>query len=579
MIQRLPPPLLTSLLLALAFAFPLISFAQFEVIEPDTVNKAKPSIASKQELTPQLLYQMLLAEFAINRGQIPLSAGLYGDLAKTLRDPQVAKRATEIALYARQPEAALAAARIWVELEPESQSAHSTMVGLLLGAKRLEEIQAHIAKLLALAGPDIGNSLLRLNRQLSSHSDKQALQRLVEQVTIPYEGLAEAHFARAQAAVGARDEARASAELERALTLRQDWELAVLFKAQLEQRNSPPQALETLRRFIVDNPKSREVRLAYARGLVGEKHYEDARREFNALLEAYPDDPDMIYAVALLSLQLNDYRLAETHLKRLTKDDFRDANAARLYLGQIAEETERPEEALRWYAEVSLGGQFHQAQSRASALLLKQGKLDEARKLLQQAATLHPDASPSDRVSLLIAEAQLLRNAGRVEDAYALLEKNLAAQPEQLELLYEAALLAEKVRKFEVMERNLRKLILLKPDHAHAYNALGYSFADRNERLDEAQQLIDKALQLAPDDPFIIDSKGWLLYRRGDKAGASDVLKKALGLRQDPEIAAHLGEVQWISGQRNEALKTWSEALKANPGNEVLSDTIKKFKP
>ncbi|MBL8490501.1 MAG: tetratricopeptide repeat protein, partial [Rhodocyclaceae bacterium] len=170
-------------------------------------------------------------------------------------------------------------------------------------------------------------------------------------------------------------------------------------------------------------------------------------------------------------------------------------------------------------------------------------------------------------------------DAGRHVEAYGVLEKELAAQPDQPELLYETALYAEKLGRNEVLERNLRRLIELKPDNAHAYNALGYSLADRNERLEEAQQLIEKALSLMPEDPFILDSKGWVLFRRGDHKGALDILNRAFGMRQDPEIAAHLGEVLWTLGRRDEALRMWTESAKANPSNEVLSGTIKRFRP
>ncbi len=187
--------------------------------------------------------------------------------------------------------------------------------------------------------------------------------------------------------------------------------------------------------------------------------------------------------------------------------------------------------------------------------------------------------SSRDRVQFLLAEAQILRDAGQSKEAYELLEQGLAGQPNQPDLLYEAALLAERLDRIDVMETNLRKLIEIKPDHAHAYNALGYSLADRGERLEEAQSLVGKALELAPDDPFILDSMGWVLYRKGDLQGALAPLQRAYGLRPDPEIAAHLGEVLWAVGKRDDAKMLWREAARANPQNEVLANAIKKFIP
>jgi Flp pilus assembly protein TadD len=247
----------------------------------------------------------------------------------------------------------------------------------------------------------------------------------------------------------------------------------------------------------------------------------------------------------------------------------------RLYLGQIAEERKQFDDALRWYAEVAPGEQYLAAQLRIAQLLAKQGKLDAGRRHLQEART----EGSASRIQLLLAESQLLRDAGKTGEAYELLADNLATQPEQPELLYESALLAEKLGRHDVLEANLRKLIRIKPDHAHAYNALGYSFAERNQRLGEAEQLIVKALELAPDDPFIIDSMGWVLFRKGDNAGALTQLQRAYSIRPDPEIAAHLGEVLWTLGRRDEAKRTWQEAAKAHPGNDVLAEVIKRFSP
>lgn len=538
----------------------------------------------KLELTPQLLYRLLMAEIAAPRGSVALAAGTYLDLAKSTRDPRIAKRAAEIALYARQPDVALEAARIWVETEPESAQGQQMLAGLLLGAQRPDEAAVHLARLLTLDSaspqatltPDkLGDGLLRISRLLARYPDKAVVLRLIEQLTSPYEDIAEAHFARADAAVNAREDVRALAAIERALALRPEWERAVLFKSQMQQRVSSAQALETLRLFLAGHPKAMEVRIAYARTLVSEKRYEDSRREFAKLLEGNPDNSEVIYSVALLSLQLNDLVPAEKHFKHLLELGYGDPNPLRYYLGQIAESGKWLAEALQWYGAVTPGEQYLQAQLRAATLLAQQGRLDEGRRLLQQAATGNPNFSPA----LLIVEAQLLRDAGRAGEAYELLAGRLAAQPEQPELLYETALLADKLGKQEVLERNLRKLIQLKPDHAHAYNALGYSLADRGERLDEAGRLIEKALELAPEDPFILDSKGWWLYRRGDQSGAIDILGKALALLPDPEIAAHLGEVLWVVGRRDEAKKTWNEAARANPANEALVETIKKFSP
>ncbi|MCX7175030.1 MAG: tetratricopeptide repeat protein [Proteobacteria bacterium] len=549
-----------------------------EVVSPHAVeNEAALAKLPRQELTPKLLYQFLLAEIAGARGNVNLSVGAYLDLARTTRDPRIAKRAAEIAMYSRQPDAALEAARIWVETDGEAPQARQMLAGLLLGAQRPEEAAVHLSKMLSL--DNTADGLLRISRLIARFSDKTTALQLVDQLTAPYENRAEAQFTRAQAAVNAGEDARALAAIERAQALKPDWDQAVLFKAQLQQRNSSKQAMDTLRRFLVDHPKAREVRFAYARSLVGDKRYEEARREFATLLEESGNDPDALYALALLSMQVNDFVTAESHFKRLLEQGLGDPNPPHYYLGQITENTKRLDEAIQWYGKVTSGEQFLQSRLRIAILQAQQGRLEEGRATLQQTAVEKNSLSQSERVVLLIAEAQLLSDAGRNDAAMELLDNKLAAQPDQPELLYEAAMMAEKLGRPDILERNLRKLIQLKPDHAHAYNALGYSLADRGERLDDAQRLIEKALELAPDDPFILDSKGWLLYRRGDQKNASDFLAKALSIRADPEIAAHLGEVLWSMGRRDEALKTWNEAAKAYPANAALTATIKKFVP
>jgi tetratricopeptide (TPR) repeat protein len=568
------PGLLSALLLSACAQAPVQPPAPAPATERPKPKEHVEALPS-QELTSQILYQALLAEIAAQRGEVRLAASAYVDLARTTRDPRIARRGAEIAFHGREMEKALEGARLWVEIDPESPQARQMLAGLLVSANRLDELQPHVAKLLAQEGDKLGDGLLRLNRLFARHPDKKAVQALVEQLTLPYAGLPETHYARAQAAFNAGAWQHGVAEADRALALRPDWDQAVLLKAQLQRTLSPAASQETLQRYLAAHPKAREVRLHYARGLVGERKYEAARGEFQRLLEDFPGNTDVIYAVAVLSTQLNDWAAAEENFKKLLAREFAEADTVRLYLGQIAEERKRPEEALRWYSQVGAGEQYLPAQIRTAQVLSRQGRLEEGRRHLREARV----ATGAERIQLLLAEAQLLRDAGRAQDGLELLDASLVTQPDQPELLYESALLAEKIGRHDLLEGRLRRLIAVKPDHAHAYNALGYSFADRNERLEEAKQLIAKALQLAPEDPFILDSMGWVLFRQGDNAGALGYLQRAFALRQDPEIAAHLGEVLWVIGRREEARQTWRDAEKAHPGNEALAEVIRRIKP
>ncbi len=533
---------------------------------------AKPDLP-KQNLTEAVLYEYLLAEIAGQRGAVGLSAQAYTDLARHTRDPRIAKRATEVALYARMPAAAIEAAKIWNETEPSSLQALQALTSLLIGAKRQEEALPYLQKLLE--SDSSGAGFLHLSRLLANNQDKALTLALVQRLAQPYPKVAQAHFAVAQAAAVAGQSELALAEVRAASKLQPDWDLPVLLEAQLLQRLSNAQALQRLAAFLERHPKSREVRMSYARVLVAEQKYTEARVEFQTLSRDFPNNTDVVFAVGVLSLQLQDYALAEANFKRLLALPYRDKNTVRMYLGQIAEDQKNYPQALRWYDEVAGGDAYLRAQIRIALVLSKQGKLDEARAHLQQ---VEADSEPA-RVQLLLTEAQMLRDAKQGGAAFDLIGKALERMPDQPDLLYDYAMLAEKLEHVDLLESSLKKLISLKPDHAHAYNALGYSLADRNLRLPEAQGLIEKALQLSPEDPFIIDSMGWVLFRMGKNKEALEYLRKAYATRPDPEIAAHLGEVLWVAGERSEAEKIWLEASQKSPDNDALKGTIKRLKP
>jgi Flp pilus assembly protein TadD len=245
------------------------------------------------------------------------------------------------------------------------------------------------------------------------------------------------------------------------------------------------------------------------------------------------------------------------------------------FIGQIDDDEKRPAAALEHYRQVNGGDQYIAARSRAAQILFKQGKADEAREMIQTTRA----GDDKERTQLILAESQLLREAGRNDQAYTMLEAALAKQPDNSELLYETALTAERLGKVEVLETHLKRLLVLKPDHAHALNAMGYSLAERNIRLSEAYELISRAQALAPEDPFIMDSMGWVLFRQGDLNKALSTLERAYKIKPDPEIAAHLGEVLWAMQRKDDARQILKEASAKNPDSEILASTIKKLTP
>ena len=525
------------------------------------------------DLTGPLLYEMLLGEIALQRGSAGLAAQTYAELASRTKDPRIARRAVEIANFARTPQYALEAARAWHEADPASLQALQTLAGLLVGARKVDEAEPYLAKLLAGEGAAAANGFMQLGRLFAGTPDKQANQRVVRSLAAKYPDLPQAHLALAQAAFAANDEAGALAEARRAAQLQPGWEVPAIFEAQVLQRRSPAEAGKALAGFLEQYPKAREARLSYARLLVAERKLPEARAEFEKLLDAHPKDSDVIYAVGLLAAQLKDYATAETNLKRLLDLGFRDPNGVRFMLGQVAEEQKHWQAATDWYLSIKSGENYLPSRLRTAGVMAKEGRLAEAREFLSTV-----NASGEQRIQLLIAEAQLLREANQHREAFELLGKALEAQPEQPELLYDHALTAEKLERFEVLEGSLRKLIQLKPDHAHAHNALGYSFAERNLRLPEARKLIERALELLPEDYYIVDSLGWVLYRMGDLKGAAEQLRRAYLGRPDGEIGAHLGEVLWMMGERAEAERIWQEALKNHPENETLHKTVKRLR-
>ena len=536
---------------------------------------SNPKSASEQliDQSGQQVFQVLVAEMALQLGDTNLATKAYSDLSLRTRDPRVLERTVEIAGYARRFDIALEAAKLWLDVEPDSVRAQQMLTSMLIMSNRMDELAPTLIRMLEMDRAALGVNLLGLNRMFARNEDRVAVFNLIEKVCRPFFGVPEAHYAVAIAASSAAMHERAQAEANRALELRPEWEMAALLQAQIAARTSTAQAVAYLQAFVERNPMARDVHLQLARALVGEKRYDEARQHFNQLLQGFPDNPDVVYPVALLALQQNDLAVAEAQFNRLLTLDIPDKSIAYYYLAQIAEEKGKLDEALGLYAKVESGDQMIQARMRSAQILAGQGKLDEARKLLSEAST----GSEEQSIQFAIAEAALLRKAKQPQAAFDLLDARLENLPDNAELLYETALLAERLDQLEIMERRLRRLIELQPEHGQAYNALGYSFADRGIRLPEARELIDKALALMPNDTFILDSLGWVQYRQGDLAGALATLERAYGMRDDPEIGAHLGEVLWAIGRKDDAQKLLRAAQKKHPDNEPLADAVKKF--
>jgi tetratricopeptide (TPR) repeat protein len=527
-------------------------------------------------LTPDILYALLLGEIAGQRGDLGTAVQALGRTATTTRDPRLAERATQAALYAKNHEAALKTATLWMELQPHNLEAREALAESLFALGRTDEALREFERILADAAPrkQLGQAYLRIGAVLGRAQNRQLGLDLMHTLVDLHQDSPEAYFALAHLAVRQDDLEKADKAIDRVLALRPDSEEAATFKVRvLMSRKESAQAQAYFEQFLSAHPKASAFRLSFARYLVELKQWEKALLQFKRVTKERPQDAEAMYAAGLLALQTNQLGEAETFLERnlaLQPDN----DQARLYLGQVAEERKRYGDATRWYSEITADEYRFEAQARMATVLAKQGAVDDA---LVQLRQIQP-ASNQQRVQVALAEDQILREARRRPEALDVLSVALSELPDDPDLLYARALAAEKLDMLDMHERDLRRLLKKDPANAHALNALGYTLADRTNRHREALVLIEQALALRPDDPFIMDSMGWVQYRLGNLPEAIKYLRRAMTLRNDAEIAAHLGEVLWVNGDRADAESIWRRALEGTPDNEVLLAIIKKFK-
>lgn len=529
----------------------------------------------KIELSSEMLYTFMLADIAAQRGQTELAAQAYLALARKTRDARVARRAAQLAYESRQMEQARDALKLWHELEPRATMPRQMLATVLIGGGELSEAKPYLVDLLGVDGKNAGRSFVQLYPLLARHSDKVAVYKLLQELAEPYPGIAETHWVLAQAAQAAALHDEALVEVRQARKLKPDLSGAVLLEAQLLHTRTPADALAVLAQFLLVYEDASEVRMMYARTLLDQKQYTESRLQFQQLLTKQPDNTELAFAIALLSIQMGELERAETELKQTLKVGRKDSSTVHYYLGQLNEAKKNDGLALQEYEQVKEGEYAFPSRLRIAYLLVKQGKTREAREVLHKTVAKNSQQS----TQLILSEGQILRDAKQYDAAYKTLVKGLEKLPEQPELLYEAALTADKLGKLATLEELLRKLIKVAPDHAHAYNALGYALLERKVRLQEAMQLIEKAHQLAPEDAAILDSVGWGHYLTGNMSKSIEYMRRAYAALPDPEIAAHLGEVLWQQNARDEAKSIWQENLKNNPDNAVLKTVIKKFIP
>ena len=574
---------------------------------PQLVNAAAAAAeaneAPRSALDAPLFYQVLIGEIELTSGEAGNAYAVLLDAARRTRDEALFKRSVDVALQARAGEQALTAARAWRQALPQSLEALRHEMQLLAALNRTAELGESVRLLLART-PDAERAatIVALPRLFQRSTDKRQTAGLIEDLLLPYTVAPHAPAVRTAARVAsgrawwsANDGPRALQQAERAHA--DDPSASGPALLALDLMATVPGAEKLVTGYLQRPDADLAVQLAYVRSLSAAQRYVDAVAQLQIVTRNKPDLAAPWLTLGALQLELHQPRDAESSLQRFlaararsaaapaaaTDEDEEDDDGDRandggqtqawLMLAQATAERGDTKAANAWLDKIDNPQRALEVQTRRAMLLARQGKLLEARTLVQQV----PERRPEDARAKLLAESQVLRDVKRWSDAHAILVSASQRFPDDADLLYEQAMMAEKLSRIDEMERLLRRVIEIKPDHHHAYNALGYSLADRSQRLPEAQSLIKKALELAPGDPFITDSLGWVEYRLGNRDEAARLLRQAYAARPDPEIAAHLGEVLWVSGSHDDARRIWREGRDRDTANEVLRETLTRL--
>ena len=544
---------------------------------------------------------ILAAEFALQSGDVATAANTYYEVAKRSRDAKVAERAVELLLRGRRVDEAKEIAALWQESDGGSVRPHLIVLALALTSSDALSAMGAVTAIATLPDDVRASAIMDVARQLALHRDRDFAVKLASVFTQQLPTLPESYYALAVASTGNENKrvGEALLAIDQALKLRPNWPQAVAVKSRLLLARGPvatgvesspgAAAVALLESAIAANAaknvptanstvpvkdESRELRLVLARTQFDLQKYSEARKLFLALADDGLEDADeMRLAATLAAFQGKDLDVAEREFNESLAAERGDPAAILFYLARISEARERWGEAVDRFAQVPRGERYWESQLRLANALAQDKRLLQAMTHLQ---SLKP-GNLLERQSLAQTESSLWRDAGENVKAFEALDKALATDVDNADLLYDSAMLAERIDRMDEAEKRLRRVIVLQPTRAHAFNALGYSFADRNINLDEARTLIEKAHGFAPEDPAILDSMGWIAFRQGRLVDAEGYLKRALEKFQDGEIAAHLGEVLWAQGRQDDAKKVWDTQLKAQPDSEILKKTIARL--
>lgn len=539
-----------------------------------TVSLISP-LSMKDGLSEEILYELLVAEFAGQRGELDLAAEAYLHLARELKDATLAERTTRIMIYARKDRKALEAAQLWTEYAPKNTEAQQILAAMYLRNNLPDQALVQIEKILKSDPEKTGSALQMLANFLNSDEDKATAMSVMDKLMQTRQNDPKAMFAYGLMTLRAGDVHKAREIIQKVTKLDPDEQnYQMVYLGILEQDTDKQTALAYLDNLLIENPDNFDLQLAHARMQADLGRFEEARQEFKKLTIAHPDNTDARYALALLNLQLNHAKQAKEQFQILIKKNVL-VNESSFYMGQIAEFEKKYDAALKWFESVDPSSpQYFDAQIKSALMFVHLDDLEQAKQRLHQITPVNED----QQIQLIRVMADLLIEQKNYDDAMALYDQALSDKPNN-DLLYSRAMLSEKMGRIDLLERDLRLVLDSDPNNADVLNALGYTLADNTERYEEAYQLIKRAHDLSPDNFYILDSMGWVLYRLGKLDEAVDYLRRAQALNPDPEISAHLSEVLWVKGDEQAARKVLQEALKTTPKDEKLLDVKKRFIP
>lgn len=553
-------------------------------VEGVTPKATGEDVLPNVPLTANMLYLLLSSEISAQRGNWQNAYMVNFELAKKTKDYRLAQRATEIALKAGANQDAFNATRLWVALAPNSEDAARFYLGLILYSADLSAAQPILAQKLKTAPvKERAIMMYQIQRLLSSLPKKAEAFALLDALLAPYNDMYESHVALSQAALANGNRHRAMSEADKALVLAPESTLALLVWAKASEDKKA--VVEKLATFLQAQPQTHNVRLIFARTLIQIDQFSRARQEFKILLKAGYEKPLVLQALALIALNANETKLAKSYFEQYvvlmekTEETKKEARLTMLRLADVESKEGNLEKAMAWLDKIVAipvrdktyaAAQLHRAQ-----LFESKGDLPRALQVLDEAISSEKD--DNHKQELILAKSMLLRKAGRNAESYATLTAGVEAFPESVRLLYDYGLQAERQGDVDVMTSAMRKVITLDPQYFHAYNALGYTLLERGGSLSEAKMLIEKAVEMAPNNPYVLDSMGWLYFKLGQLPEAELWLRRAYAKRKETEIAAHLGEVLWVRGKKEEAKAIWKKALEKAADSAVLQETFKRL--